>query len=100
MATATLYHEAWSKDPDERSTRTSDWADVTYQDWTADPIQSSTWIVDEGSVQTEADSFLGTVVTVTFSNGANAERSVLRNRVTTQNGNIFDRSFVIGVREF
>ena len=100
MATATLYHEAWLKDPDERSTRTSDWADVTYQDWTADPIQSSTWTVDEGTVQTEADAFTGTVVSVTFSNGANAERSVLRNRVTTVAGNIFDRSFVIGVREF
>ena len=100
MATATIFHQAWLKDPDERSTRTSDWADVTYQDWTADPIQSSTWIVDEGSVQEESSTFSGTVVEITFSNGTNAERSVIRNRITTQNGNIFDRSFVVGVREF
>ena len=99
MATATQYYEAWLKDPDERSTRTTDWSDVTVQDWTADPIQLSTWTIDEGTVQTEADTFLGTVATVTFSNGANAERSVIRNRVTTVAGNIFDRSFVIGVRE-
>ena len=101
MATADFYYKAWQKDPDELSDFTTDWSDQERQDWTTDPIAASEWFIDEGTATISGTpSFTGTVATVKLAGGKNAERNVVRNRVTSTGGNIFDRSFVIGVREF
>ena len=72
-------------------------------DWTAhledgDTIVGSTWVLEDGLVGTE-DELVGNVAAVRVTGGTAGIQYRATNNVVTSQGDIFERSFTIYVRE-
>ena len=84
-----------SKDPDEV---------LDYQfDWSArlaagETISTSTFILEEGSVTIDSESFNGGLTTVWLSGGGVGDKCVLTNRVVTSEARTYDESATLRVR--
>lgn len=85
-----------NKDPNEVLDYLLSWARRVPE---GDSIAGSTWLVDEGDVVVDSDSFTDTTATVWLSGGTVGTRCVLTNRVTTTEGRTMDQSVSIRIRE-
>lgn len=73
------------------------------RDWTAhledgDSVSTSTWTVPDGLVGTEEE-LVGAVAAIRLSGGTAGTEYAVTNRVTTTQGDTFERSFTVNVQD-
>ena|SRR5687767_11151656 len=75
---------------------------VSWAAWLAevsDTLVTSVWSVLTGTVQIDSDVSNTTVATVWLTGGAAGEKCSLRNRITTADGRIDDRTIYVKIKE-
>ena len=86
---------AFVKDPSESKRYGRDWT-AHLED--GDTIVTSTWVVPDGLVGAE-DEVVGNVATIRLSGGTERTEYRVTNNVVTSQGDIFERSFTVNVRQ-
>lgn len=86
---------SYTKDPQETWDYHIDWAGMLTP---GDTVTASVWEVPAG-LTVESDTFDGTSTTIVLSGGSNGGNYVVQNTVTTDQGSVGERSFLLMVRE-
>lgn len=88
--------QSWPpKDPDEVLDYEIDWSNRLTG---GDTIDTSTWIVEDGTVAVDTDSKTTTATVAWLSGGANGETCILTNRVVTVGGRTMDEAVKIKIK--
>ena len=88
--------EPFDKDPAAKLDYTVNWAD-----WMAagDTITGATWSASGGTVTFSGDTHTPTAATTFIEGGTVGDKITVTNRITTAQGRIDERSFIIRIKE-